>query len=180
MDFAIYMYLASAYMGITLVLSLVAIAEMPWWLLHPRALILVPITGLLIGAPLMLLFLTPFQIAYYLGWLPDHSILPGALVLWTATSIWMVIDRYLEERGKRLRLPVRWIGSVASRTFAALQPAWQRSRERRHTTGLDGLSGWRGRRNHANLSLIYGAGSGDTANPAASLTQSDRESGASD
>lgn len=157
MDFAIYMYFVTAYTGVTLVLGLLPPAEMRWWLLHPRALILVPVTGLLVSAPIMLLILTPFEIAFYLGILPENSILPGALVVWTAGTIWLRIDQYVQERGK-WSTTKRWTRSAAAWPTAALARG-RRLILRRRPMDAAGLSNWRAR-GKSDPAAIRGNGEG--------------------
>lgn|GEM_PF-4120806 len=144
MNFALYAYCVVAYTGLTLVLGLIPRAEMRWWLLHPRALVMVPITGLLVGAPLMLLFMIPFETAHYLGFLAEDYIVPGALVLWTAGTIWLRVDQYVQERGK-WSTTKRWTRSVAGRITAVLAAGRRLLTPRRRPMDAAGLSNWRAR-----------------------------------
>ncbi|HEY0020054.1 MAG TPA: hypothetical protein VGC13_27380 [Longimicrobium sp.] len=141
MEFALYVFAYCTYTGVTLILGVVPFREIPEWL-HPRGWLLIPFMGLLIGAGPMLGIYTFLQIAFHLGVLAEDSIVPGALVVWTAGMIGLRLDEYYRERPK-LQAAARRGSRSASALLSAALTRTRALIPRRRPGDAAGLSNWR-------------------------------------
>lgn len=161
MEFALYMFAYSAYMGVTLILGVIPFREIPEWF-HPRWWLALPIMALLIGAGPMLGIYTFLQIAFHLGVLAEDSIMPGALVVWTAAMIGLRLDEYYRERPK-LQAAARRGSRSASALLSAALTRTRALIPRRRPRDAAGLSNWRMRGRAAPAPGLGGRDPGSSA-----------------